>query len=157
MRLSVAEVLDWLHAQHTANANEGKRRAKLQQVLNAVGEPHSADDLPGIAAYQVLRWHPEASPEAVKAKVAGAKRLYRVQLTLAAAIAASIEDERVKLSGTQEQLKLDKGTDKTGRRKITMYFGSVEPAVRSRDEALFAIYGLCAACCLVTSLLLLPL
>ena len=142
MRLTAAEVLDWLDKQHVASANECKRRAALQLVLDAAGELHSADDLLGIAAYRHLKVGSCGATATVQRLSARGGRLYQVSLTVRASIAAGMEAEKFCLTDGM-RLHFPHQCN-TGNRRIIMHFSSVEAAVQARDEALFVIYGLCA-------------
>ena len=142
MRLSAAEVLDWLDKQHMANASERKRRAALQLVLDAAGEPHSADDLLGIAAYRPLGVSSTSSVAHARACTGKGKPLFQVRIEVQEATAAQLHQEGATLAdGTVLRFACTSRKNKTC--WLYMYFSSVEAAVQARDEAYFIIYGMC--------------
>ena len=152
MRRTAAEVLDWFDKQHVTNANERKRRAALQLVLDAAGEPHSADDLLGILVYRHLGVSSTSSAAHAQRCIARRKRLFQVQILTLPDLAAQVEQENIVL--TNGVMLRFPHTHRHGRgKRVFIYFSSVEAAVQGRDEAYFAIYGLCAPCNCCTSTL----
>ena len=147
MRLTAAEVLDWLHKQHVPNARERRRRERLQPILEAMGEPHSADELPGIAVYSYLYRAADItgdeSAEVLRPRIVHRERVYQVKLMLSPEHADSIERDAVQLC-TGRRLRFPPSKRKDQRQDICLFFNSVAEAAQARDEALFAIYGLCA-------------
>ena len=154
MRLTAAEVLDWLHKQHVPNATERRRRKRLQPILEAMGEPHNADELPGIAVYRHLLCAADMtgdeSAEVLHPHIVHRERVYQVQLDLSLEHADSIERDAVQLC-TGRRLRFPPSRRKDRRRVVYLYSNSIAEAAQARDEALFAIYGLCApAACQVS-------
>ena len=141
MRLTAAEVLDWLHKQHVPNATERRRRERLQQVLDTRGEQYSADELPVIAAYRRLPDYALIGDKQAHNVAVKRKRWYQVEVTVADATAHSAAADTVDLS---DGLLLRFKQRAHGGHRLFMYFAEVEAAVLARDEVYFAIYGLCA-------------